>query len=163
MSPFRISCSRPACRRRQRGVATIEFVVCAPLLLMMMLAVAEIGRAFVHYVTLSNSVRHSAGYLARNALNGTTDVVVLTGTTVNRARNLAVFGNILGTGTPKLPNYQVSQIQISDAGGDNVRVVATYPYQPMLGPLLPDFGYGSGSTSFNFNMHIAVTMRAIPS
>ena len=107
------------------------------------------------------SVRHSARYVSEHALNGTTGVVSLDTTTINRARNLAVYGNILGTGPRKLPNYQVSQVQVTDVGGDNVRVVATYPYQPMLGPLLPDFGLGSEPTALNFNMQIAVIMRAI--
>lgn len=161
MSESHSSSSARAGRRRQRGVATVEFVICAPLLLLMLLATAEIGRAFVHYATLSYSVRHSARFASENALNGTTGVVNLTATTINRARNLAVYGNILGTGTPRLPNYQVSHLQVTDVGGDNIRVVATYPYQPMLGPLLPDFGNGSGAAPLNFNMQIAVTMRAI--
>lgn len=150
-----------ACRKRQRGVATVEFVICAPLLLLLLLATAEIGRAFVHYATLSYSVRHSARYVSEHAINGTTGVVTLSTTTINQARNLAVYGNILGTGPRKLPNYQVGQVQVTDAGGDNIRVVATYPYQPMLGPFLPIVVYGSGPTPFNFSMQIAVTMRAI--
>ena len=48
-----------------------------------------------------------------------------------------------------------------DAGNDNVRVTATYSYQPMIGPILPGFGFGTGSVPLNFNMLIAVTMRAI--
>ena len=46
--------------------------------------------------------------------------------------------------------------------GDNIRVTATYPYQSMLVPVLPKFGFqGGGSSTFTFNMQIAITMRAI--
>lgn len=158
---------RPASRRelagprRSRGVAAVEFVVTAPLLVFLMLAGAELGRAFVHYAQLSHLVRDAARFVSENSINGTTGVVSITATTVTRARNLAVYGNIAGTGNARLPQYQPSQVQVVNAGGDNIRVTALYPYRPMLGATLPRFGLGSGSTPLNFNMHIAVTMRAI--
>ena len=73
-----------------------------------------------------------------------------------------MYGNILGTGRPKLPNYQTTQVQVVNVGGDNIRVTATYPYQPMIGPVLPTVSASdSGSHRASFNMQIAVTMRAI--
>jgi Flp pilus assembly protein TadG len=147
--------------QRARGVAAVEFTVTVPFLLMILLAGAELGRAFIHYTTLSYSVRQAARYVSENSYPDTTRVVQLTATTISRAQNLAVYGNILGTGNPTLPNYQTSQIQVVNAGGDNVRVVALYPYQPMLGATLPGQFYGGGSTSMRFNMQIAVTLRAI--
>jgi hypothetical protein len=130
-------------------------------LLLLLLAGAEIGRAFVQYATLSYSIRDSARFVSENSINGTTGVVVLTPAMIAEARNLAVYGNIAGTGNAKLPDYQTSQVVVIDAGNDNIQVIATYPYQAMLGLALPTFGFGSGSIPFTFNMQIAVTMRAI--
>ena len=144
-----------------RGVAAVEFVVTAPFLLLLLLGGAEVGRAFIHYTTLSYSVRQSARFVSENSINGTTGVVEIDAADVTRAKNLAVYGNVLGAGHARLPQFQPSQVQVVDAGGDNIRVVATYPYQPMLGPLLPDFGFGSGPVALNFNMQVAVTLRAI--
>lgn len=146
---------------RARGIAAVEFVVTAPFLLLLMLAGAEIGRAFIQYQVLSYSVRQSARYVSENAINGTTGVVSLSNQTITRARNLAVFGNVLGSGPAKLPGYVPSQVQVVNAGGDNVRVTATYPYQPMVGPVLPMLGFGPGPAPGGYNMRIAVTMRAI--
>jgi Flp pilus assembly protein TadG len=147
--------------RRVRGVAAVEFVIAAPFLLLLLVAAAEVGRAFLQYQTLSYAVRHSARYVSDNSINGTTGVISLSTQTTTRARNLAVFGNVLGTGSPKLPGYQISHVQIVNLGGDNIRVTATYPYQPMIGPVLPRFGYGPGADPGPFNMQIAVTLRAI--
>jgi Flp pilus assembly protein TadG len=147
--------------RGQRGLAAVEFVVTAPFILLLLLGGAEVGRAFVHYATLSYSVRESARYISEHAINGTTGVVALTAINMDRAKNLAVYGNVLGLGTPKLPSYQTAHVQVQDAGGDNVRVTATYPYQPMLGPVLPGFGFGTGSVPLNFDMQVSVTLRAI--
>jgi Flp pilus assembly protein TadG len=144
----------------QRGLAAVEFVVCAPLVLLLLLACAEIGRAFVQFATLSYTIRDAVRFVTTNSINGTTGVVLISNTTITRAKNLAVYGNIGGTGTPRLPNYQVGHVAVENAGGSNIRVTATYPYQPMIGPVLPSFGQG-GATSFNFNMVVAATMRAI--
>jgi hypothetical protein len=146
---------------RARGIATVEFVVCAPFLLLLMLTATEVGRAFIHYQTLTYSVRQGARYLSEHSIDGTTGVVSLSPTTIQEARNLAVYGNILGTGSPKLPNYQATQLQIVDAGGGNVRITATYPYQPMLGSVMPTVGFGRGTFALAFNMQTAVTLRAI--
>ena len=146
--------------RRARGLAAVEFVIVVPFMLFLMLAGAELGRAFVQYQTLSYLVRHSARYVSENSISGTTGVVSVSALTIARARNLAVYGNIQGTGHPRLPLYQGSQVQVVDAGSDNIRVTATYPYQPMIGPALPRFGTGPGAP-VSFNMQIAVTMRAI--
>jgi Flp pilus assembly protein TadG len=146
---------------RARGIATVEFVICAPFLLLLLLGVTEIGRAFIHYQTLTYAVRQGARYLSEHSIDGTTGVVSLTPTTIAEARNLAVYGNVLGTGSPKLPNFQATQLQIENTGGGNVRITATYPYQPMLGSSMPTFGFGSGSVGLAFNMQTAVTLRAI--
>ena len=47
------------------------------------------------------------------------------------------------------------------AGGNNVEVSVTYPYEPVFGPSLRTFGAGSGSVPTAYNMRIDVTMRAI--
>lgn len=144
----------------QRGLAAVEFVICAPLLLLLVLGCAELGRAFIHYATLSYTVRDAARFVSMNSINGTTGVVQLSSTTITQTKNLAVFGNVGGTGLRRLPQFQASQVAVINAGGGNVRVTATYPYQPMIGPVLPRFGHGT-STALSFNMVIAATMRAI--
>lgn len=146
---------------RERGLATVEFAVTAPLLLFLILAGAEAGRAFFHYATLSHTVRDAARFVTENSINGTTGVVEITATTVNQARNLAVHGNVFGAGPPVLPDFLPGHVQVIDAGGDNIRVTATYPYQSMLGATMPRFDVLSGSTLLNITMQIAVTMRAI--
>ena len=42
---------------RQRGIATIEFAICAPILLLLMLATVEVGRMLIQYNTLNKAVR----------------------------------------------------------------------------------------------------------
>jgi len=147
--------------RRARGLATVEFAVTAPLLLFLILGVSEVGRAIFHYATLSHLVRDAARYVTENSIAGTTGVVEISATTIDRARNLAVYGNINGAGQPKLPAFAPEHVQVIDTGGNNIQVTANYPYQPMLGATLPNFGLSSQPTALDIILQIAVTMRAI--
>ena len=63
--------------RSCKGVAAVEFVIAVPVLLLVMLAVAELGRAFLQYDTLSYSIRSSARYVSEHALDGKNIVITL--------------------------------------------------------------------------------------
>jgi Flp pilus assembly protein TadG len=145
----------------QRGVATIEAAIAIPLLLLLMFATVEIGRAFVQYAVLTNSVRNAARHLAAKALLGTTQTVFISAGLLAETRNLAVYGNEAGSGAPKLPAFSTAQVLVADAGENNVRVSATYPFLPLFGAQLPTFGVRSTPISTAFNMQIDVTMRAL--
>jgi Flp pilus assembly protein TadG len=148
-------------KRRSRGVATIEAAIAIPLLMLLMFATVEIGRAFVQYTTLATAVRQAARYAAGEALLGTTQTVFISPDLNAETRNLTVFGNAVGTGSPRLPGLAVTQVTVSDAGSNNVLVSAEYPYQPLFGAQLPTFGVGEGPISMAFDMRIDVTMRAL--
>jgi Flp pilus assembly protein TadG len=145
---------------RQRGVATIEFAICAPILLLLMLATAEVGRMLVQYNTLSKAVRDGARYAVREAANGSTGTVAITTAVRDNTRNLVVTGNMAGTGAPLLPGLTVGNVAVNDAGGGFVAVSATYTYQPLLGAALPTFESG-GTISTNVPLTATVVMRAL--
>ena len=143
---------------RSAGVAAVEFVIAVPILIFVLLAIAELGRAFIHYDTLSYSIRNSARYVSENSIVGTTGVVDVSGAVV-AAQNLAVYGTPGGGGQPILPGLASGHVSVLNAGNGNIEVSAAYPYQPLIGTALPVFGGGSVPTTFT--MRISVIMRAI--
>lgn len=145
---------------RQRGIAMVEFAIVLPVLLTVLFAVTEIGRAMVRYNTLTKSVQDGARYAAAYALLGTTGAVNVDAQLQTAVRNIVVYGNRAGTGSPLMAGLQPAQINLVDAGGDQIRVDASYPYQPLLGVILPNLGLGT-STSLSFVMQAAVSMRAL--
>lgn len=145
---------------RERGLATIEFVLTIPVLLLLMLATGEIGRLLFQYNTLSKAVRDGARYAAANASVGTTRIVNITAATRNETRNLVVTGNRLGTGTPLLPGLNVNNVSVVDAGNGFVSVSATYTYTPVLGATLQTFGFGA-PINMNMALPATVVMRAL--
>jgi len=62
------------------GTAAIELAIALPLLLLTLLATAELGRMLSQYDTLNKAVRGGARYLATNAISagGTTGVITIT-------------------------------------------------------------------------------------
>jgi Flp pilus assembly protein TadG len=138
----------------------VEFTIVLPVLLLLLFGVTEIGRAIVRYNTLTKAVQDGARYAAAYALLGTTGAVNVDAQLLTEVRNVVVYGNTAGTGSPLLTGFQPVQVSLVDAGGDQIRVDANYAYQPLFGAVLPNFGLGS-SISTAFVMQASVSMRAL--
>lgn len=147
-------------RLKSRGAALAETVVITPLLLFIVILTAEVTNAYVDHNTLTKSARNGARYLASNAMLGTTGTVQLDADLINTTRNLVVFGNISGTGTSILPGLGVANVQVLDAGNNNVQISVNYPYTGLLGGTLPNFGFGA-NTDLGMTLEATVLMRAL--
>jgi Flp pilus assembly protein TadG len=143
--------------RRQRGLATVEFAICAPILFLMMFATAELGRLLFQYNTLVKAVRDGARYAATAATNSTR-VVTIDNAKLTATRNLVVTGNTAGSGTPLLPGLSVNDVNLTNNGNGFISVSATYDYQPMLGAPLPMFGFGD-AIDLSMELSAVVIMR----
>lgn len=146
--------------RAERGISTIEFAICAPVLVFLMLATAEVGRLMFQYNTLTKAVRDGVRYAATNASVGTTRVVNITAQVRTETRNLVVTGNTAGTGSSVLPGLAVNNITVNDVGNGFVSVAATYTYVPMLGASLPTFRSGA-PINMAIPLTATVVMRAL--
>ena len=149
-------------RSCQRGLAMVEFVITAPVLLLLLFASVEFGEYMIEYSTLSDAVRDAARYVAGAAINGT-DGLLKTGTAwttlVGQGQNLAVYGAVAG-GTALLPGLTTAQVTVTqNTTTNNITVTATYPYNSPLGASMPNFFGGTIAT--NFTLTISTTMRAL--
>jgi Flp pilus assembly protein TadG len=152
---------------RQRGIMMVEFIIVAPLLLLLMLGISEFGRALYQYNTLTKSVRDGARYLAANAVVGSTSTIVIDSTDISETENLVIYGNTAGTGSPKLPGLSAGDITVSCLGGgtacpgvEHIVVAAQYPYRSIMGATLATFGYGA-DVSLGITLTSTMTMRAL--
>jgi Flp pilus assembly protein TadG len=146
--------------KRQDGVAAVELTIALPVLLLLIVGVTELGRALVRYNALTKTVHDGARYAASYALLGTTGMVNIDAQLLTEVRNVVVYGNKGGVGAAVLAGLQPAQVQVVDVGGDEVRVDVAYPYQPLFGAVLPNFGLGS-SPPMSFVMQASVSMRAL--
>jgi Flp pilus assembly protein TadG len=139
----------------------IEMVAVTPLLLLLLLGISELGKALVQYNTLNKSVREAAREVARYALLGTTGTVSLTDDLKAEGRNLVVYGNVAGTGEPRLPALSASHVSVDHAGDNQVLIRVNYPYTPIFGPVLESFGFGDGPSTSGITLTASVVMRAL--
>ncbi len=147
-------------RHRSSGVAMVEFVAVAPVVMFLILAVTETGRALIQYNTLTKAVQDGARHAAAFALLGTTGGINLDAQLTGEVVNLVVYGNTAGTGPAVLDGLTPGQIQLTEVSPLEISVSATYPYQPLMGPTLQTFGLGASPTTA-FDMRAAVNMRAL--
>jgi len=77
--------------RRDEGSSIIELAIVFPILLILFVGTAELGRLFYTYTTLAKATDVGARYLStsRNAVNGTATEIAIENTT---AKNLVVYG-----------------------------------------------------------------------
>lgn len=147
-------------RHRARGLAAVEFAIILPLVLLIMLATAELGRALYQYNTLTKAVQDGARYLSNEATKGSsTGLINLDTTKESQTRNLVVFGNPAGAGAPLLPGLAPERVTVTSPDPLHVEVRVNYPYQPIF-PSLPGFGAMS-DMSTAWTLSAVTTMRAI--
>lgn len=84
----------------QQGAALIELALITPLLLLLTFITTEFGRAMYEYNAVTKSTRDAVRYLS----------VQTPGTHVTEARNLIVYGNTAGTGTPLARGLSLSNV-----------------------------------------------------
>lgn len=150
----------------QKGVAAVELTILLPFFLLVIFATAELGRALYQYNTLTKLVRDAGRYLANNADKRVTTTLpsplsdANCGNCITQTKNLLVYGNITGSGTPLLYGLSIANVNIANApsGSRQVMVSANYDWQPLFSETLPVFGFGESiDLSFNLNASYAVT------
>jgi Flp pilus assembly protein TadG len=140
-------------RRDERGVQLVELSIVVPIFLVLFAATAEFGRYFYEYTTLAKAARVGARYLATAPNLGTEDGI---------AKNIVVYGNPGGKGTPLLTGLSTGNVVITRAGGvasvpETITVsIVNYKHQPI-------FNLGALTKSVGLKMDVdvkpSVTMR----
>jgi Flp pilus assembly protein TadG len=139
-------------RHSQRGVALIELALILPFLLLLTFITTEFGRAMYQYNTLTKSVRDASRYLSMQT----------PATKIAQAKNLVVYGNTQGSGTPLalgLTTANVPDPTWQTTGSypymNTVTVSITgYTFRPLFSSV---FGLNFGTLNFGT---INATMRA---
>jgi Flp pilus assembly protein TadG len=144
--------------RFQQGLAMVEFTIILPVLLILLLSILELGRAFYQYSELEKLSRDSTRYLANVIASGTTGVYSLTDSQVTQASNLIVYGTISVGNDSLLPSLTTNHVSVT-LDNNYVQVEVAYPFQPVLS-VLPNF-FSGDDTSLNFTMTSSYTMRVL--
>jgi len=140
-------------RRDERGIQLVEAAIVVPIFLVLFAATAEFGRYFYEYTTLAKASRAGTRYLTTSVVGPAGDAA---------AKNIVVYGNEAGTGSPLLPNLAPSNVMIVREGGTPVLPqkvtvkIVNYQHQPIF-----NLGGLTGITALSTNVAVqpSVTMR----
>ena len=97
----------PPPRPPQRGVAAVEFALLATLLVTLLLAASEFGRAMYQYNTVVKGARAAARYLSQFPPGDANAIAA--------ARNLVVYGDTASNGDVLVPGLTTSMVSVCDA------------------------------------------------
>lgn len=140
-------------RRDESGLQLVEVTIVIPIFLMVFAATAEFGRYFYEYTTLAKAARVGSRYLCTAPTLAAEDT---------KAKNIVVYGNSAGSGSPILTGLSPSHVVITRQGGTSVLPetitvqIVGYKHQPIfdLGKLTKSVGL-----SVNVDVKPSVTMR----
>ena len=140
-------------RRDESGLQLVEVTIVIPIFLMMFAATAEFGRYFYEYTTLAKAARAGTRYLATAPVVAAEDAI---------AKNIVVYGNAAGSGSPLLTGLTTANVEITREGGvpvlpERVKVsIVNYQHQSIfdVGALTKTVGL-----SLNIAVKPSVTMR----
>ena len=139
--------------RDDRGVQLAELAIVLPIFLLLFGATAEFGRYFYEYSTLAKASRVGARYLSTAYVTAADDTA---------AKNIVVYGNTAGTGTPILTGLTTDNVQVIRQGGvpavpETVTIqIIDFKHQPIV-----DLGGLAKVPSLSLNIDVkpSVTMR----
>jgi len=101
----------------ERGIQLAELAIVIPILVLLFAATAEFGRFFYEYTTLAKATRNGARYLVTSKF----DIQDI------QAKNLVVYGNTAGTGSPLLDGLDTSHVVITARNSAGTPVTAGVP------------------------------------
>jgi Flp pilus assembly protein TadG len=146
-------------RRAPKGLASIEMVLVTPVLLLLLLGVAEITNAFVEYNTLVKSTQTAARYLANHSTPGNTNLINLTEEVITNAERLLIYGTTVDGGAPLLEGLGESTIAVTTVDAAHVGVTVNYGYRPLFGGIIP--GFFGQTIDTQFTLTASSVMRAL--
>jgi hypothetical protein len=99
------------------GTATLEAAVILPVAISLMAGGIEFGRIYSVASTADKSMRDAARYLARvcdstNFIGPCPSAAAVCGWGLTNAKNLAVYGNLAGTGNPLIAGWATSDVTL---------------------------------------------------
>src|SRR5690242_2256134 len=93
-------------KRCTSGTALVETALIMPLAIILMVGVVDFGRVFMTRATAQKSMRDGARYLTLLPASA------VCGWGLTNAKNLAVYGNLAGTGTPLVTGWAITDVSL---------------------------------------------------
>jgi Flp pilus assembly protein TadG len=122
---FKFSCQFA---RNSSGNALVEMTIVVPIAISLMVGGVDFGLGLLTQATAAKSVRDASRYLGSLRASECTSQIA-------SAQNLAVYGNLAGTGNALVPNWSASggpNNHVDITCGSTIIVSAKFPYTSII-------------------------------
>ncbi|MFN1550504.1 TadE/TadG family type IV pilus assembly protein [Vibrio natriegens] len=123
-------------KKKQTGLAALEFTICLPVLLMLVVLLIDVGRAFIQYTEINKALQNGVRYAVVDTY-GTLDFSSIA--EPEKIKNVVVYGSPIATGTPVLRYIEPGDVdvveKVTDEGIKEVVVSTKYDYKPIFSRL----------------------------
>lgn len=147
---------------KHNGASILEFLIVAPVILLLAWTALEFGAIFVRTNTLTKSVQSAARFLSE--VHDVSDTQVAKDKKTTIAKNLVVYADPLGESTAILPGLTTNDVSIDQVTDpDHVIVTVVYAHYPVLGNGLSGaLNMVTGATlDLSMNIPASSTMRYV--
>lgn len=124
-------------READDGTAFVEAALVVPFTILLFVGLVDFGRAYFTLATAQKSARNAVRYLT------TLPPATICNWGLTRAKNLARFGNIGGTGGQLVPGWTDTQIKLIQPScvspittASIIQIQADVPFQPLIWPVV---------------------------
>ncbi|OAJ92475.1 TadE/TadG family type IV pilus assembly protein [Vibrio bivalvicida] len=140
-------------KRKQQGLAAVEFIIAIPTLLLVMMAITEFGNALIRYNTLNKMAQNGVRYATTDiAGSASYDQIA----DVSEIKNIVIYGHSsVGEGsTPMVADVSTSDVSVSHNNG-YVTITISHDYTPVMTAFHADF-------NFTVPLNTSAMMRTAP-
>ncbi len=139
----------------------VETVIVLPIVLVIMLAVAELGNAILQYNAVTQFARDGARYASIEAETGSTGIVNLTPAVITQVQNIVAYGRATGGTTPLIAGLTPADVTVTDMGDGNISVSVSFAYQSLFGGGIPNLMAGGTIAGGGITLNAEVIMRVL--
>lgn len=150
---------------KQKGMAMVELTILLPILLLLFMATAELGRLIYTYNTLTKQVEHGARFLSQESYSGVADNQN-DPAKIAALRSMIVYGHVdqssSATSDPIVSGMTIEDVSVNLQAGENAyfKVDINYTYKPMFADSISSFGFGN-PINVALPLNTSVVMRVI--
>ncbi len=136
-------------RKKQQGVAAIEFLITIPLLLLFLVGLTEIGNILITYNTLNKLSQNGARYAVVDVYGTAASSPIASETSI---KNVVVYGdkNAADSSKALIDGLTTGDVQVTTSGS-YVTVTIVHTYEPVMG----DFD----KTGLNFSLPLTASTK----
>ncbi|KGY12563.1 hypothetical protein NM22_10345 [Vibrio tubiashii] len=135
--------ARCRAKKNQSGLAAVEFVISAPILIFIFMAIVELASALIEYNTMAKMVQNGVRHATVELLGTSSSNPCSQSSVVSSTKDIVVYGQIIASGStasPILDSIGKEKVSVT-CSSSYITVTITHEYAPQITAFVSDFDF----------------------